>query len=296
MISSPARLRKLLRPVRLAGIALSAILVGCGPSGEVREYNRIGLDHYNHARYYEAISMFENARKLDAETPEPSYYIGRCYLALAERKLREDNAFGGMRFCDRAASEFERAYNAFPGYTKAIQGKTEALKLRGRYSAVLDLAAWASNNSGPRAKMLILESRELAQSGDLDRCLRKLKEAIAVEPENAATHAELGRFYLRCGQDREAIEALQKAYRLDPGAPGVVTALAQLNALPDKSSSTSYDPAGSLRRNEPADEPPADDHSGSAGRVAPVEPLPDESAPHGDSEHDGRAESDESPR
>src|SRR5262249_43248552 len=115
-----------------------------------------------------AISQFENARKVDPELPEPAYYIGRCYLRMAEQKMREDNLVAGMRLCDHAASEFERAYNAFPGYTKAIQGKSEALKLRGRQAAVLELAAWASAHATPRAKMLILEAHELAQAGDLD--------------------------------------------------------------------------------------------------------------------------------
>lgn len=211
-----------------------ASLVGCGPSGQVRDYNRIGLEQYNKGDYYAAIGQFENARKLDRETPEPSYYLGRCYLRMAEQKMREDNLVAGMRFCDRAASEFERAYSAYPGYTKAIQGKGEAMKLRGRGQVALQLAAWASATAAPKAKMLILEAHELAQQGDLDRSLRKLKEAVAVEPENAATHAELGRFYLRCGNDRQAVTELQKAYRLDPGAPGVVSALSELNALPAK--------------------------------------------------------------
>lgn len=217
---------------RWAAAIAVVMLTGCGPSGEVRDFNKLGLQHYNSGQYYEAVAMFENARKLDPERPEAAYYIGRCYLGLAERKLREDNLFSGMRFCDRAASEFERSYGAFPGYTKAIQGKSEALKLRGRYSAALELAAWASANAGPRAKMLILEARENAQAGDLDRSLRRLKEAVAVESENAATHAELGRFYLRCGNNADALGELRRAYELDPGAPGVVSALTQLDAAP----------------------------------------------------------------
>ncbi len=212
-----------------------ALLVGCGPPGKVRDYNQSGLEQYNKGDYYAAIAQFENARKVDPERPESAYYIGRCYLRMAEQKMREDNLVAGMRFCDHAASEFERAYNAFPGYTKAIQGKTEALKLRGRQAAVLDLASWASAHATPRAKMMILEAHELAQSGDLDKSLRVLKTAVALEPENAAVHAELGRFYMRCNNESEAVAELQNAYQLDPGAPGVVSALAELNALPEKS-------------------------------------------------------------
>jgi tetratricopeptide (TPR) repeat protein len=224
--------RRRLRHI-LSAISLG-LLVGCGPPDPVRKLNQSGLEYYNKGDYYAAITQFENARKLDPELPESSYYLGRCYLRMAEQKMREDNLVAGMRFCDRSASEFERAYNAFPGYTKAIQGKSEALKLRGRQAAALELASWASAHATPRARMMILEAHELAQAGDLDKSLRVLKTAVAVEPENAAAHAELGRFYMRCNNEREAIAALQKAYRLDPGAPGVVSALAELNALPDK--------------------------------------------------------------
>lgn len=215
---------------------LCGMLAGCGPSDEVRQFNRMGLEHYHAGRYWEAIGMFESARKLDRERPEASYYIGRCYLALAEQKYKEDNDIGAMRFCDRAAAAFEASYNAFPGYTDAIQGKAEALRLRGRHAAAVELAAWASAHAGPRAKMLILEARERSKAGDLDHALRCLKQAVAIESDNAATHAELGRFYLRCGNRAEAITALQKAYSLNPGTPEVVTALAELGVAPTPAS------------------------------------------------------------
>lgn len=216
----------------LTALLALGIVAGCGPSDEIRRWNQSGLEQYGLGDYYAAIGQFENARKLDPERPEASFYIGRCYMRLAEQKMREDNLVAGMRFCDRAASEFERSYRAFPGYSQALQGQREALKLRGRQQAAVDIAAWASAHATPRAKMLILESRELSQTGDLDRALRQLKTAVALEPDNAAAHAELGRFYLRCGNDREAVAALRRAYDLDPGAPGVVSALAQLDALP----------------------------------------------------------------
>jgi tetratricopeptide (TPR) repeat protein len=205
----------------------------CGPSREVRQFNQMGLEHYHAGRYYEAINMFEKAREEDRERPEASYYIGRCYLAMAEQRYREDNLVAGMRLCDRAAMEFERAYAAFPGYTLAIQGKTESLKLRGQYARAVELAGWAAAHAGPKAKMLILEAREWSQAGDLEQSLKRLKQAVAVEPDNAATHAELGRFYLRCDNKPEALRALRRAYDLDPGAPGVVSALSELGELTD---------------------------------------------------------------
>ena len=57
------------------------------------------------------------------------------------------------------------------------------------------------------------------------------KKAIAIEPDNAAAHGEIGLFYMRCGNNKAAVDSLRKAYQLNPGAPGVVAALADLGAF-----------------------------------------------------------------
>jgi len=106
------------------------------------------------------------------------------------------------------------------------------LKLKGKHAAALDIANWAARNCGPQAKMLILKGRQYAQAGDLDQAQLAFKQATTVEPHNAAAQAELGLFFMRCGNDTEAVTCLQKAYELDPGAPGVVAALARLGSSP----------------------------------------------------------------
>lgn len=78
-------------------------------------------------------------------------------------------------------------------------------------------------------------AHEYAKTGSMDQAQLALKQATLVEPDNAAVHAELGLFYLRCGNESAAVGCLQRAYKLNPGAPGVVKALAQLGALPEAS-------------------------------------------------------------
>ena len=49
-----------------------------------------------------------------------------------------------------------------------------------------------------------------------------------VEPDNAAAHAERGRFYARYGNRTAAIDSLHRALELDPNAPGVELTLESL--------------------------------------------------------------------
>src|SRR5262249_37892657 len=147
---------RLRRRCWLTCIGSSLLAAGCaGPSPEVRHYNAIGLQRYEDKQYYDAIGAFQVAREHDRETPEPSYYMGLCYLALADQNFNDDNLVTAVRYCDRAIAQFTDAYSAFPGYTKALQGKADALKRKGQYEAAINLADWAVATCGPRANLLI---------------------------------------------------------------------------------------------------------------------------------------------
>jgi cytochrome c-type biogenesis protein CcmH/NrfG len=54
---------------------------------------------------------------------------------------------------------------------------------------------------------------------------------VAVEPDNAMAHAELGRFLARQKRYAAAVRALENAYRFDPSEPGVVADLATYQGL-----------------------------------------------------------------
>lgn len=207
-------------------------LVGCAqPSFD--EYMREGARELEAGRYSEAVAMFKRATAEDPERPEPAYEIGRCELAMADRQFVENDLPGALRYCDRAIASFEKAIAAFPGYSRAVQGKADALKLKNKHLAAQEIVNWVAAQSGYRAKKLILRARQYASSGDLDNALLSFKQATAVEPENAMAHAELGLFYMRMKNRDEAVKSLRRAYELDPGAPGVFKALLELGAVPE---------------------------------------------------------------
>lgn len=219
-----------LGPVRWALVLFAALVAGgCGkPSYE--ECIRSGLDEYNSKRYAEAVAQFEAAAGYDRERPEPTYYTARCYHRMAEEEFAKDNLGNALRLCDRAIYYYDMAIGAFPGFTRAVQGKANALKLKGLPEAAKDIANWATRVSGPQAKKLILKGHLLVQSGDMDGAQLAFQQAASVEPENAAAHAELGLFYMRCHNDALALESLRRAQRLNPNAPGVARAIAHLES------------------------------------------------------------------
>lgn len=224
--------RRSLRCSYLAFLVLSLLtgsLTGCGkPSYE--ECIRDGLREYDSQRYLDAITVFEQAADFDRERPEPTYYMGRCYHRLAEEQFKADNPGEALRYCDRAIVYYDMSIGAFPGFSRAVQGKANALKLKGLPQASLDIANWAAKVSGPQAKKLILKGHLLIQRGDLDGAQLAFQQAVSVESENASAHAELGLFYMRCHNDQAAWESLRRAQRLNPNAPGVAAALEHLES------------------------------------------------------------------
>ena len=214
-------------------LAAAAFLSGCvKPVPTYDSLIREGLREYDAGQYAEAIAMFKEAAESDRERPEPSYYTGLCYLKMADRQFRQDDLPAALRYCDRAIGAFDAAAGAFPGYSRAIQAKTDALKLKGENQAALAVANWAAAYVGPQAKMLIMKGRQYAQAGDIDNAQLAFQQAVSIEEKNPAAHAELGLFYMRCGNKGKAVESLQRAYDLDPGSPTVVAALAKLGATP----------------------------------------------------------------
>jgi superkiller protein 3 len=62
--------------------------------------------------------------------------------------------------------------------------------------------------------------------GRLDEAMDQFRNALAVMPENAAAHNNLGLLLMRVGRFDEAIVQLQEPVRLQPGNPAALEALA----------------------------------------------------------------------
>jgi tetratricopeptide (TPR) repeat protein len=211
-------------------LSLAALAVG-GCTDQKTGYRELideGIREYEAGRCEDAVTTFGRAAAFDRERPEPSYYTGRCYQAMAEKSFRQGDTTGALTYCDRAVAYYDLAVGAFPGFEEAVRGKAEALKLKGRHAAAREVANWAVYVSGPQARKLILKARLCMASGDMDGAELALQQAVAVEPKNAGAQAELGLFYMRCRNDDKARETLLQAYELDPQAEVVKKALEHL--------------------------------------------------------------------
>ncbi|HVP09820.1 MAG TPA: tetratricopeptide repeat protein [Phycisphaerae bacterium] len=213
-----------------------AVLIsgGCGkPKPDYAELMKNGRREYDARRYVEAVAMFREAAEFDTERAEPAYCQGLCYMAIAKEQFRENELVSALRYTDRAIAAFDSAVGAFPGYTAAVQGKADALKLKGKHQAALEIANWAAAQSAFHPNLMKLKAHEYSSVGDMDKAQLTFEQAVALDPDNAAMFAELGLFYMRCGNDTEAVKCLKRAYELNPHAPGVAAALAHLGALSD---------------------------------------------------------------
>lgn len=77
----------------------------------------------------------------------------------------------------------------------------------------------------------IAAGKEALLAGDLDIALGQFREALDMDPENAAVHLNLGVAYKLKGQKDVARLALQKAKSLDPHGPAGIEADRLLTAL-----------------------------------------------------------------
>ncbi len=217
--------------VILCAVAIG--LAGCSdPQPSYRQYMSEGAREYDAGRNAEALAMFRQAAEIDPERPDASYRIGYCYLAMADAQFVENDLPGAARYCDRAIAAFDKAISAFPGYSRAVQGKADALRLRGKHEAAIEIAQWVAAQAAFEARKLILEARQQIAAGDMDGAQLSFVQAAAIEPNNARVHAEAGLFYLRLKNTAEAIKSFQRAYELEPGSPGVFTTLKELRAVP----------------------------------------------------------------
>jgi len=218
------------RTHRLLCAVVGSMVAGCGPSA--KELHEAAVIEYQAHQIIKAKGLFEEALAKKPEQYRSSFYLGLCHKAVARGKFAEDDYGAAMRELDQAAFWFGQAIESYPGYIDAIRQKAEVLKMKGEYHKAMQLADWARVNTGNERGQLILLARQLADAGDYDGALVRLRQAVALDPHDSRARAELGRFLLQSGKMREGTEELQQAYRINPNEPGVLPALAELGYSP----------------------------------------------------------------
>lgn len=193
---------------------------------------------------------FESAYKGQPGDPNICYWLGRCYLDLAKARAAEQTTIAAMTYADKAVFYFESAIQASPSHMKAIDGKAEALRVKGEYQRATETARQVGSQLSPTANVLITKARAYEAGGDMDMAMITYRQAVIAEPTNPVTLEAYGRALLIAGDRDRGLEYLRKAYEIKPTV-AVLDTLHQYGAVPELA------PGGGLRPMPlPGDLPP----------------------------------------
>jgi tetratricopeptide (TPR) repeat protein len=213
-------------------------MIGCAPKPDFEELRMEGQRAMIAHDYAAARKFFQRAEEEVPKDAVNLHDLGDCCLYFARAKFEERNYPAAMREVDRGIGFYDRSIRSQPGFSASLLGKNIALELKGQFEQAVNVAEWAVAFVGPSAKQQIFLAREMEERGDHDAALLRLQQAIAMEPNNPAAHAEIGRFYIRTEKPELAAAHLRKAYALDPTNTAVLDDLAQLGeAVPTASQS-----------------------------------------------------------
>jgi superkiller protein 3 len=147
---------------------------------------------------------------------EPENTRGR--LLLATILVREGR-------CPAAAEQLEKVIAAEPANSEALSLLARAYQCAGRGEeavaarkrfAELAKGDHTQREGGVRADHLVREARKLAQEGQPNAALLRLKEALDLDPENDGAYTQLAKIHFSAGRYEIAREAAERALQHNP--------------------------------------------------------------------------------
>ena len=215
------------------------LLAGCNEVHPQIRY-RDGLEAYNKGDLTAAMADFASAYKGEPGDANICYWLGRCYLDLAKTQAAQECTIAAMTYADKAVFYFESAVQASPSHMKALDGKAEALRVKGEYERATQTAREVGTQLSPTASVLLTKAGAYAAGGDMDMAMITYRQAVVAEPTNSAALEAYGRALLIAGDRDRALEYLRKAYEIQPTV-AVLDTLHQYGAVPELA------PGGGLR-------------------------------------------------
>lgn len=104
----------------------------------------------------------------------------------------------------------------------------------GRLEQAIEQLAQVSRHATDYLASARLRAIALFQLGHIDEAVALLQEAAEMDPLGAMTFLELARIHIACGALDRAEVALARAFRTDPGLPGINSAVITLERLLDR--------------------------------------------------------------
>ncbi len=203
--------------------------------------NMVGVGLLETGDPAKAIPQFRSALLLDPNSAAIHFNLGRALQAsensseasteyLTAIKIKgnypeAENALGSLLFArgdyPAAATHFQAALAIDPDLEGAHYGLAKVLRSQGKSAeAKIELRQVSALTQRPsdaiRSSYLSNESLELAKKGDFAGGIQSAREALALQPENAIAHYNLGLLLADSGDLHSAMLELRKALSLAP--------------------------------------------------------------------------------
>jgi tetratricopeptide (TPR) repeat protein len=193
---------------KLYDAALEAVLGSLKLSDDnARMHQLLGLIYVAHRQDGAAALELRKAAELDPNQAQTRYFLGRVLYSTGVYSDARDQFLACLRIQ--------------PGYRKALENLGlcyEALEDDPRaaeaYASAIELE---KNQAGPQhAEPYAFYGAMLAKSGQIEKALVVLEEAVTVSPKSFVANYHLGRVLLTSGQLERAERFLRAAFELEP--------------------------------------------------------------------------------
>ncbi|MGD1020931.1 MAG: tetratricopeptide repeat protein [Verrucomicrobiia bacterium] len=165
-------------------------------------HNNLGYVLSRAGRVSDAIGQYDQALRLDPESPEAQYG-----LALALEQAGRN---------DEAIAHFEQALRLKPDNAEAHANLGHVLSQEGRTSDAIGQYDQALRLDPDLPEAHYGLALALEQAGRTDEAVTHYEQAVRIKPENAEAHANLGYVLSRAGRVSDAIGQYDQALRLKP--------------------------------------------------------------------------------
>jgi tetratricopeptide (TPR) repeat protein len=192
-----AVLAVMLAPLAVAGTACSK-----DPQIAKQEYLQSGDKYFDAQKYKEAAVEYRNAVQQDPK-------FGRARYKLAETYTKLDNPRLAYR-------EYVRAADLLPDDAEVQLKAGTLLLLAGQYEDAKTRAEKVIAKDDKNVSAQVLRANAMAGLKDVDGAVKEIEDAIALDPKQAGTYANLGALQLLQGKREEAEVAFKKAVETDP--------------------------------------------------------------------------------
>jgi tetratricopeptide (TPR) repeat protein len=185
-------------------------------------HKSLGLAYYSINQFILFRRQMEKAAELDPKDAQPHFHIGR-YL----ESVPHDYA--------QALEHFEKAVTLDPEDGRSAAYRAYCLEMLGSSDQARDAYETSIRLLDSRREKFSWPYYRLAEmmriANDDPQSLAWARRAVALEPDAAINHYELGKIRMEMGDPGEALQELRAAVRLDPKSTAAHYLLARVYAV-----------------------------------------------------------------